>query len=94
MAGVVHSSDESYSHFNDGFNSRVNPMSAIDKSILNFAMTLAENPVRKTHGQIVRNFGMHPPEFWTRAQRLSDHPDISPENKERLSTIFPRTEQP
>jgi len=92
MAGVIHSSDESYSHFNDGFQSRVNPMSAIDKSILNFAMTLAENPVKKTHGQIVRNFGMYPPEFWTRAQRLSDHPDISPKDKKRLSTIFPRQE--
>lgn len=94
MAGVVHSSDESYSHFNHGFNSRVNPMSAIDKSLLNFAMTLAENPVRKTHGQILRNFGMHPPEFWTRAQRLSEHPEVSPEDKQRLTNIFLRSEQP
>ena len=37
MAGSIDKGHNSYSHFNDGVNSRVNPLSAIDKKVLNFA---------------------------------------------------------
>lgn len=94
MAGELSKSHGSYSHFNDGLNSRVNPMSAVDKKILNFAVTIANNPVKKTHGQILRNFGMYPPEFWTRAQNLSGHPDVPEEHKTKLAEMFPDPSRP
>ena len=48
----------------------------------------------KTHGQILRNFGMYPPEFWTKAQRLADHPEIDPQMKDQLSKVFPDPSRP
>ena len=57
MAGELSKDHKSYSDFNDGVNSRYAPLSAIDKNILDFAVRSASNPVLKTHGQILRNFG-------------------------------------
>lgn len=94
MAGQLDRGHDSYSHFNDGLNSRVNPMSAIDKKILNFAVKIANSPVTKTHGQILRNFGMYPPEFWTRAQNLSGHPEVPEEHKAKLAEMFPDPSRP
>jgi hypothetical protein len=94
MAGAIDKGHESYSHFNDGLNSRVNPMTAIDRKILNFATKVSRNPSIKTHGQILRNFGMYPPEFWTRAQRLAEHPEVDPQMKEQLSNVFPAPSRP
>ena len=94
MAGAITKDHESYDHFNDGVNSKNSPLSAIDKKILNFAIKMASNPVEKTHGQILRNFGMYPPEFWMRAQKLADHPSISKRQKEKLSVIFPDPSRP
>lgn len=91
---TVSKDNESYSHFNDGYDSRVNPLTAIDKKMLNFATRLQEQPVIKTHGQILRNFGMYPPEFWTRVQNLSDHPEVSKKQKEKLSMMFPDPSRP
>lgn len=94
MAGAIDRSHQSYKDFNDGVASRQAPLSAIDKKILNFAIRVASNPTIKTHGQILRNFGMYPPEFWTKAQRLSDHPEIDPQMKEQLSKVFPDPSRP
>lgn len=94
MAGLLNNDDESYSHFNSGVNSRVNPMTTIDKKILNFAVRLSQQPAAKAHGQILRNFGMYPPEFWSKAQRLSDHPDLSQRKKKKLADIFPDPSRP
>jgi hypothetical protein len=94
MAGAIDKGHNSYSHFNDGVNSRVNPLSAIDKKILNFAARVSANPSIKTHGQILRNFGMYPPEFWTRAQNLSGHPDVDPKYKDSLTSMFPEASRP
>lgn len=94
MAGAIDKGHQSYNDFNDGYNSRQAPLSAIDKKILNFAMRVSSNPTIKTHGQILRNFGMYPPEFWTRAQRLADHPEIDPQMKDQLSRVFPDPSRP
>ena len=84
----------SYQDFTDGLNSRYAPLSAIDKKILEFALRSEANPVLKTHGQIVRNFGMYPPEFWLKAQNLSGHPDVEENIKKQLSTMFPKPSRP
>ena len=55
---------------------------------------MATNPVEKTHGQILRNFGMYPPEFWMRAQKLAEHPTVSDEQKEKLLLLFPDPSRP
>lgn len=94
MAGTVDKGHASYGDFNEGVNSRNTPLSAIDQKILNFAMKVAENPTIKTHGQILRNFGMYPPEFWNRAQRLADHPSLSQKEKTKLEYIFPDPSRP
>lgn len=94
MAGSLNKNNEAYTHFNAGFESRHAPLSAIDKKMLNFAVKLSQQPAAKAHGQILNHFGMYPPEFWTRAQRLSDHPDISPKNKETLSNVFSDPSRP
>jgi len=94
MAGGLDRGHESYGHFNEGFNTRANPMTAIDKKILNFAIKISANPAIKTHGQILRNFGMYPPEFWTRAQNLSGHPDVDPQHKETLARMFADPSRP
>jgi hypothetical protein len=94
MAGAIDKGHQSYNDFNDGYNSRTNPLSAIDKKILNFALLTTRNPNVKTHGQILRNFGMYPPEFWMRAQRLSQHPELKPEMQEKLSKVFPDPSRP
>jgi hypothetical protein len=94
MAGTLDSGHESYGHFNEGFNTRANPMTAIDKKILNFALKTANYPNTKAHGQILRNFGMYPPEFWMRAQNLSQHPDIHPQMREQLDKVFPEPSRP
>ena len=94
MAGAIDKGHQSYNDFNDGYNSRQAPLSAIDKKVLNFAMRVSSNPTIKTHGQILRNFGMYPPEFWTRAQNLSDHPEIAPQMKDQLSKVFPDPSRP
>ena len=77
-----------------GFDSRQAPLSAIDKKILDFAVKLSTQPATKAHGQILRNFGMYPPEFWTRAQRLSGHPEIAQREKTKLAYIFPDPARP
>jgi len=69
-------------------------MTTVDRQMLDFAMKTAGNPVEKTHGQILEHFGMYPPEFWTRAQRLSQHPDLSPEDRQRLSQVFSDPSRP
>lgn len=94
MAGAIDKSHSSYNDFNAGVDSRNAPLSAIDKKILNFAIKLKEQPVAKTHGQILRNFGMYPPEFWNRAQRLQNHPELSQREKTKLSYIFPDPSRP
>ena len=94
MAGSISRDNQAYSHFNDGVGSKNNPMSAIDKKIVNFAAKLKDQPVTKTHGQILRNFGMLPPEFWMRAQNLSGHPDVDPQHRDRLSQMFPDPSRP
>ena len=94
MAGALEQGHESYGHFNEGFNTRANPMTAIDKKILNFAVKVSANPSIKTHGQILRNFGMYPPEFWTRAQNLSGHSDVDPQHKETLARMFSDPSRP
>jgi len=94
MAGAIDKGHKSYNDFNDGYNSRQNPLTAIDKKILNFAVRVSNNPTIKTHGQILRNFGMYPPEFWIKAQNLSDHPEVDPQMKEQLSRVFPEPSRP
>ena len=94
MAGAIDKGHQSYNDFNSGVESKQAPLSAIDKKILNFAMKISRNPAIKTHGQILRNFGMYPPEFWTRAQNLSDHPEVDPQSKEQLSRIFSEPSRP
>jgi len=94
MAGAIDKDHQSYNDFNDGLNSKNPPLSAIDKKILNFAVKISANPSIKTHGQILRNFGMYPPEFWTRAQNLSDHPEIDSQSKEQLSRMFSEPSRP
>lgn len=94
MAGELNKDHKSYKDFNDGVGSRYAPLSAIDKKILEFAVRSTANPILKTQGQILRNFGMYPPEFWMRAQGLSGHPEIEPKLKEKLSTIFPDPSRP
>jgi hypothetical protein len=94
MAGAIDKGHDTYNHFNDGLQARVNPLSAIDKKILNFAAKVSANPSIKTHGQILRNFGMYPPEFWTRAQNLSEHPDVDPQHKESLTSMFSAPSRP
>lgn len=94
MAGSIDKSHESYNDFNAGVDSRNAPLSAIDKKILNFAIKLRNQPVIKTHGQILRNFGMYPPEFWNRAQRLQNHPELSQREKTKLAYIFPDPSRP
>lgn len=94
MAGAINQGDEAYSHFNAGFDSRQAPLSAIDKKILNFAVRLHDQPALKAHGQILRNFGMYPPEFWNRAQRLSGHPELSQRENTKLAYIFPDPARP
>ena len=61
MAGGLSRDHDSYNHFNAGYDSRVNPLSAIDKKILDFAVRTKQIPALKAHGQILRNFGMYPP---------------------------------
>jgi len=90
MAGELSKNNESYNHFNEGFNTRVNPLTTVDKKILAFAVKAATQPALKTHGQILRNFGMYPPEYWTRAQNLSTHPDLEEGHRSELSKIFSR----
>lgn len=94
MAGSISRDNKSYEHFSDGVGSKNSPMSAIDKKIVNFAAKLKDQPVTKTHGQILRNFGMLPPEFWMRAQNLSSHPDVDPEHRDRMSQMFPDPSRP
>jgi len=94
MAGSIDKSHDSYQHFNAGMSSKDAPLSAIDKKILNFAVRSAGSPAMKTHGQILRNFGMYPPEFWTRAQNISQHPALSTRKQAVLSEIFPDTSRP
>jgi len=94
MAGSINRNDDSYSHFNAGVDTRNTPMTAVDKKILNFAVKLSQQPAAKAHGQILRNFGMYPPEFWNRAQRLSGHPDLSQREKTKMAYIFPNPSQP
>ena len=94
MAGSISKDHPSYQDFNSGFDSRQAPLSAIDKNMLAFAIKIMNNPVEETHGQIVRNFGMYPPEFWNRVQRMSGHPDISAREKEKLAYIFPDPSRP
>lgn len=94
MAGSISKDHQSYEDFNAGFDSRHAPLSAIDKKILNFAVKMQNQPVEKTHGQILKNFGMYPPEFWNRAQRLANHPDLSQREKTKLEYIFPDPSRP
>lgn len=94
MAGAVNPGDESYTHFNAGVDTRNTPMTTVDRQILDFALKIAGQPVTKTHGQILNHFGMYPPEFWNRAQRLANHPDLAPREREKLSYIFPDPARP
>jgi hypothetical protein len=94
MAGAIDKGHQSYNDFNSGASASQAPLSTIDKKMLDFAIKVSRNPVIKTHGQILRNFGMYPPEFWTRAQKLSDHPEIDPQTKEQLSNIFSEPSRP
>lgn len=94
MAGELSREHDSYTHFNAGYDSRINPLTAVDKKILNFAVKASLQPALKTHGQILRNFGMYPPEFWTRAQRLSTHPELEDNHREQLSKIFSEPSRP
>lgn len=94
MAGALVPDNEAYTHFGDGVNSKQAPMSAIDKKILNFALRMADRPVERTHGQILRNFGMYPPEFWSRVQSLTSHPEVSKRQKAKLDYIFPDPSRP
>ena len=87
MAGTLTPDEPSYNHFRDGYNSRINPMSDVDKRILDFATKVSNNPSVKAHGQILRNFGMYPPEFWTRAQNLGQHPHATPEQQDAMNRL-------
>ena len=94
MAGGLSRDHGSYNEFNAGYDSRVNPLSAIDKKILDFAVRTKQIPALKAHGQILRNFGMYPPEFWTRAQNLSEHRDVPEDQKTILAEMFPMPSRP
>jgi hypothetical protein len=94
MAGAIDKGHPSYDDFNAGVDAKHSPLSAIDKKILRFASRMATNPVEKTHGQILRNFGMYPPEFWTRAQNLQDHPSLSSQQRARLTSLFSQPSYP
>ena len=94
MAGTLVGGDDAYDHFNAGYAAKNPPLSSVDKRMLDFAAKVKNQPVTKTHGQILRNFGMYPPEFWLRAQRLSGHPDIDPAIKSKIDAIFPDPSRP
>ena len=82
-------SDPSYGEFTSGATDHVAPLSAIDKKMINFAIRTANQPAVDTHGQILRNFGMLPPQFWTRIQDLAWHPELHTRTKNRLTATFP-----
>lgn len=90
----IQPSDPSYSNFNMGTTDHIAPLSAIDKKMLNFAIKTREQPVTKTHGQILHHFGMYPPEFWTRVQSLMDHPQLHTRTKRRMLGSFPELSTP
>lgn len=94
MAGEISRDDDSYTHFFDGYNTRVPPLTSQDKHMLDFAIKTAQQPVLVTHGQILRNFGMYPPEFWTRAQALAQHPDVSDQQRVGLDKVMPEPSRP
>ena len=94
MAGQVSKDDNSYEHFNAGVDSKTPPLTTVDRKILDFAVRSSVNPNLKTQGQILRNFGMYPPEFWNRAQSIANHPDIAPEQRAKLDGIFPDPSRP
>lgn len=94
MAGQLNRTDAVYTHFDTGLVSSTAPLSSVDKRMMDFAIKTANDPSIKTHGQIVRNFGMYPPEFWNRAQRLSSHPEWDSEMKEKISGRFPVMSRP
>lgn len=85
---------ESYNDFTSGATDRVAPLSAIDKKMINFAIRTKEQPVTVTHGQILRNFGMHPPQFWTKVQDLAWHPELHTRTRNRLREAFPMMSTP
>jgi len=94
MAGEINRDDESYDHFFAGYNTRVPPLTVQDKNMLDFAIKTAAQPVTTTNGQILRNFGMYPPEFWSRTQALAHHPDVSDDQRLELDTLMPDPSRP
>jgi hypothetical protein len=91
MPGKIEYSDDSYNHFFAGYNTKHPPLTAQDQHMLDFAIKTADQPVTVTNGQILRNFGMYPPAFWTAANMAAQHPDVSPEQKAEFDKIMPNT---
>lgn len=85
--------NEAYGHFQQGTSRHV-PLSAVDQKMLEFAILTASRPITKTHGQILRNFGMYPPEFWNKVQGLATHPGLSPKERAKLAEVFPDPSRP
>lgn len=94
MAGEINQEDSSYAHFNDGVNSKNPPLTTQDRHMLEFALRTAHDPVLVTNGQIIRNFGMYPPEFWRRAQSAAWHSETPPEIKEQFEQVMPGVSRP
>lgn len=79
--------DPSQGHFRDGFGTRVPPLTYKDDQILRHAGRYAKNP-EGSQDKIMKKFGMHAPEFWSRVQALADHPDLSKRRKDRYSQLM------
>ena len=90
MAGKLLKGTVEHGEFSRGITSHHAPLSAIDKKILNFAIKIQDQPVTKTHGQILLHFGMYPPEFWNRVQGLANHPRLSKRQQNALGEMFSR----
>ena len=94
MAGKISKSHSSYQDFYAGYNTKTPPLTTQDQQMLDFAIKSAQQPALKTHGQILRNFGMYPPEFWSRTQALAGHPGVAPEQRAELDRIMPDPSRP
>ena len=88
MAGKLLKTTAEHTEFHSGAKSHSAPLSAIDKKMINFAIKSQNQPVTKTHGQILLHFGMYPPEFWNRVQGFTSHPNLSKRHKAALGEMF------
>lgn len=87
MPVTLNGNDDSYKHFNAGFNGRHAPLTPNEKKMIRFSNRSFSSLVERDEA-LSKRFGMSSVDYYRKLETLKDHPQLGKQTRSRLSNLM------